>query len=94
MNKALSDREPPKTSAGLRVGDFIYLDPSYVPVSSSAPFMAYSAHTFGWAEHQELYRRFEIKPVCARRAINAQRARRGSISELIVVAALDRRDVA
>ena len=35
---------------------------------------------------RELYRGFDIEPVQARRAINAQRAGRGPISELIVVA--------
>jgi DNA adenine methylase len=40
---------------------------------------------------RELYRRFELKPVHARRAINAQRSGRGPISELIVVASQSQR---
>lgn len=35
-------------------GDFIYLDPPYVPVSATASFTAYSTHSFGAAEHREL----------------------------------------
>lgn len=35
-------------------GDLVYLDPPYVPLSATASFTAYSAHSFGASEHREL----------------------------------------
>ena len=93
-------------------GDFVYLDPPYVPISATACFTAYSAHPFGDPEHRELaamfgelvgrgaypllsnsdtplvrdlYRRFDVQPIPARRAINVQGTARGPVSEVIVV---------
>jgi DNA adenine methylase len=96
----------------VRAGDFVYLDPPYVPRSITSSFTAYSEHPFGIGEHHELaatctelvergcflvlsnsdtplvrdlYHGFDLRPVHARRAINAQSQGRGAISELIVV---------
>lgn len=35
-------------------GDFVYLDPPYVPLSTTASFTAYSKYEFGQHEHHEL----------------------------------------
>ncbi len=37
-----------------RDGDFVYLDPPYVPLSTTASFTAYSKHSFGHNEHHQL----------------------------------------
>jgi len=37
-----------------RAGDFIYLDPPYQPVSSTASFTAYTPESFAWHDQQEL----------------------------------------
>jgi DNA adenine methylase len=39
---------------GARRGDFVYFDPPYVPVSTTANFTSYAAGQFGWAEQQRL----------------------------------------
>ncbi len=39
-------------------GDFVYLDPPYVPASEAASFTAYSAAGFGLADHARLARVF------------------------------------
>lgn len=40
----------------VRRGDFVYIDPPYVPLSRTAHFTAYAAGGFGKADHEELAR--------------------------------------
>jgi len=40
--------------AGAGAGDFVYVDPPYVPVSATANFTSYAKESFGPAEQQEL----------------------------------------
>ena len=42
------------TLAGIQPGDFVYIDPPYVPVSQTANFTSYAKEDFGIAEQQEL----------------------------------------
>ncbi len=37
-----------------RAGDFVYFDPPYVPISSTANFTQYAAEGFGWQEQRDL----------------------------------------
>lgn len=41
-----------------RAGDFVYVDPPYVPVSQTANFTSYAKEDFGIAEQQELAAQF------------------------------------
>ncbi|MBP8972910.1 MAG: DNA adenine methylase [Anaerolineae bacterium] len=93
-------------------GDFVYLDPPYIPLSETANFTSYTHEEFGEYEQRklalvfaeldrkgcrvmlsnsdtpltrELYRAFRIETVSARRAINSASARRGAISEVVVL---------
>jgi DNA adenine methylase len=43
-----------RTLAAARVGDFLYCDPPYVPMSRTACFAQYTAGGFGAAEHDDL----------------------------------------
>ena len=90
--------------ADAQAGDFVYFDPPYVPLSSTAYFTAYTKGDFGpedqghlaWVYRElaergcqvmlsnsdtplvrELYRRFAIHDVQARRSINSRSDRRG-----------------
>jgi len=52
--------------AAAKLGDVIYCDPPYVPLSDTANFTSYSAGGFGMAEQQELARQ---AMACAKRGI-------------------------
>jgi DNA adenine methylase len=102
-----------------RPGDFVYLDPPYAPVSSTANFTSYTAGGFGSAEQASLQRAviglatrgafvllsnsvapeveqlyalseearsagLKARTVPARRAINSQPSRRGSVDEYVI----------
>lgn len=45
---------------GLRKGAFVYLDPPYMPLSSSSSFTGYTANGFGEAEQIELKRQCDL----------------------------------
>lgn len=92
-------------------GDFVYIDPPYVPLSRTASFTSYTTEGFGADEQQELaalfakaagrgarlmlsnsdtpavrelYGKYQIHAVRARRAINRDGTKRGGIAELVV----------
>lgn len=92
-------------------GDFVYLDPPYFPLTSTASFTAYQKDAFLENEQKqlaqlfkeldekgcfvmlsnsdtpfirELYRKFSIVTVKARRAINCIGTKRGKINEIVV----------
>jgi DNA adenine methylase len=93
-------------------GQFVYVDPPYVPLSPTSNFTSYTKEDFGKAEQEELaalfadaarrgvrlmlsnsdtplvrklYGEFVIKTVSARRAVNSDGAKRGRVSEVIVL---------
>lgn len=95
-----------------RRGQFVYVDPPYVPLSPTSNFTSYTKEDFGKPEQEELaalfadaarrgvrlmlsnsdtpfvrklYAEFTIKTVSARRAVNSDAAKRGRISEVIVL---------
>src|SRR5581483_11798464 len=47
-----------RTFAETRTGDFIYVDPPYYPVSTTANFTFYTKEDFGEGEQLELHARF------------------------------------
>jgi DNA adenine methylase len=92
--------------------DFVYVDPPYFPLSTTANFTSYTKEDFGKAEQEELavlfadaagrgvrlmlsnsdaalirqlYGRFTIETVQARRAVNCDGTKRGRISEIVVL---------
>jgi DNA adenine methylase len=81
--------------------DFVYVDPPYLPVSATANFTSYTKELFGKKEQSELarlfaeaagrgarlmlYPGFKIETVKARRAVNCDGAKRGLVSEVIVM---------
>jgi DNA adenine methylase len=101
-----------------KTGSFVYFDPPYRPLSKTASFTAYSAHSFTDKEQEELkklftlihqkgglvllsnsdpknsnpednffddlYKDFNIYRLPAKRMINANAAKRGSITEIAV----------
>lgn len=93
-------------------GQFVYVDPPYVPLSPTSNFTSYTKEDFGKAEQEELaalfadaarrgvglmlsnsdtpfvrklYAGFTVKTVSARRAVNSDGAKRGRVSEVIVL---------
>ena len=95
-------------------GQFVYVDPPYVPLSPTSNFTSYTKEDFGKPEQEELaalfadaarrgvclmlsnsdtplvsklYGEFTIKTVSARRALNSDGAKRGRVSEIIVLSA-------
>jgi DNA adenine methylase len=95
-------------------GQFVYVDPPYVPLSPTSNFTSYTKEDFGKPEQEELaalfadaarrgvqlmlsnsdtplvrklYGEFTIKTVSARRAVNSDGAKRGRVSEVIVLSA-------
>jgi DNA adenine methylase len=91
---------------------FVYIDPPYFPLSTTANFTSYTKEDFGKGEQQELaalfadaaargvrlmlsnsdtlftrhlYKDFTLQTVKARRAVNCDGAKRGLISEVIVL---------
>jgi len=93
-------------------GDFVYIDPPYLPLSATANFTSYTPEDFGPEEQRELaalfanaalrgvqvmlsnsempfirelYKGFNLQTVKARRAVNCDGAKRGLISEVIVL---------
>lgn len=93
-------------------GQFVYVDPPYVPLSPTSNFTSYTKEDFGKAEQEELaalfadaarrgarlmlsnsdtplvrklYAGFTIRTVSARRAVNCDGAKRGRISEVMVL---------
>ena len=100
------------TLRGAVQGQFLYIDPPYVPLSPTSNFTSYTKEDFGKAEQEELvalfadaarrgvrlmlsnsdtpfvrklYDGFTIKTVSARRAVNSDAAKRGRVSEVIVL---------
>lgn len=53
-NVAISDRGYEECVAETQPGDFVYLDPPYIPASPTASFVAYSKNRFGLKDQQEL----------------------------------------
>lgn len=45
---------------GIRKGSFVYMDPPYMPISSSSSFTGYTAEGFGIQEQKELKRQCDI----------------------------------
>lgn len=97
--------------AGAEPGDFVYLDPPYEPVSSTASFTRYAQRGFTRQDQvhlrdvfgelhrrgaavmltnsdvplvRELYAGFDVTPIRAARAINANPSRRGLVTELVI----------
>jgi DNA adenine methylase len=95
-----------------RSGDFIYFDPPYQPLSTTALFTSYTRNSFGMKDQEELaavfrqlsergcrvmlsnsdtplirrlYRGFDLHTVDARRSINSNGKRRGTIPEIVVL---------
>ena len=96
---------------GIRKGSFVYLDPPYMPLSSSSSFTGYTASGFGEEEQialkeqcdilnsrgvkfllsnsscdfiENLYDKYIITKVGAKRAINSNAEKRGEIDEVLV----------
>ena len=81
---------------GIRKGAFVYFDPPYMPISSSASFTGYTAGGFGEEEQialkeqcdmlniEDLYKDYIIDHVDAKRAINVKPEKRGEIQEVLV----------
>lgn len=96
---------------GLRKGAFVYLDPPYMPISTSSSFTGYTENGFSYKhqvelkkecdklkekgiafvqsnsdckEIRDLYTRYDIKTVQAKRSINSDANKRGEISEVLI----------
>ena len=96
---------------GLRKGAFVYLDPPYMPISSSSSFTGYTENGFSYEQQialknecdklkekgisflqsnsdcpeiRELYKKYDIRTVQAKRSINSNANKRGEISEVLI----------
>lgn len=47
------------TTAGCTAGDFVYLDPPYLPLTRTANFTDYTRESFGYEDHVSLAREFQ-----------------------------------
>lgn len=93
-------------------GDFIYFDPPYQPISTTANFTSYTKENFSMEDQVrllkvyeeldnrgckvmlsnsynefilDLYKKYDLKTVYARRAINSDASGRGQIKEVLII---------
>lgn len=118
INKYLNDNEVAITSgdfakvlAQVKPNSLVYLDPPYVPLTTTASFTSYTAVGFNKSDQEclaqscqhldrigakfiasnsdtelvhELYQQFNIRTVYAKRNINADGKKRGTVAEVLI----------